>query len=755
MSHSDTPIHLESRDRYLTYALSVVSGRALPDVRDGLKPVQRRILYAMKDMLGLVPEKNHSKSASVVGKVLAELHPHGDSACYEAMVRMAQDFSLRYPLVDGQGNFGSLDGDSPAAYRYTEAKLRPLAMEVIGEIDQETVAFRDNFSSTLQEPVVLPSKVPNLLINGASGIAVGMATSIPPHNLKDTVKAILELLDDPETSNAKLATTIKGPDFPTGCLILNSRKEISEMYTSGRGSIRMRGEWKLEEAQRGKQLIVISSVPYAVNKSQLVEKIADLIIQRKIPQLNDVRDESTEHVRIVLELNSGANAEAAMAYLYKNTTLESNFSVNLTALVPTDNGAVKPELLSLKACLQHFLTFREEVTQNRLNYERKKLLERIHILEGLALIYDKLDEALKIIRKSSGRTDAAEKLRARFKLSEIQSFAVVDMRVYQLSKTNMDEIVAELKLKTGRVREIEGILKDRKKLLKIVRDELGAIAEKYGDKRKSRLETEDQLTEFNAEDYVVHEDIYAVITKDGWIKRLRQNNDVSGTRLREGDAIFSAIACNTKDSIIMLTSKGNIFSMLANDFPASSGYGEPIQKSLKFGDGEKIIACHSSSEVSNGTRLALCSVEGVGYLLTVSDLETLKRSGRRVMKLRGDDSLAVASIVKLDCREVCLVTKAAYGLRIPLKDVMPREAPAVGVQLISVKDGDSLVAAIPVSSATELTITTAQGKSKNISSKEVSTGSRASRGNKILARDEILEVKISEKAEGKSKQLSL
>lgn len=754
MTVTDTPIHTESRDRYLTYALSVVSGRALPDVRDGLKPVQRRILYSMKHHLGLTPDKNHSKSASVVGDVLAKLHPHGDTACYEAMVRMAQDFSLRYPLVDGQGNFGSLDGDSPAAYRYTEAKLRPLAMEVLGEIDEETVAFRDNFSSTIQEPTVLPSRVPNLLINGSSGIAVGMATSIPPHNIRDTVKALLELLADPELSNAKLASTIKGPDFPTGCLILNTRKEISDLYTTGRGSIRMRAEWKLEEGQRGKKLIIITSVPYAINKSQLVEKIADLIIQRKIPQLVDIRDESTDIVRVVMELAPDANPDMALAYLYKNTTLESNFSVNLTALVPTENGAVKPELLSLKACLEHFLVFREEVTKNRLNFEKRKLLDRIHILEGLAIIYDSLDEALKIIRKSDGRSDSAEKLRARFKLTEIQSFAVVDMRIYQLSRTSIDEIQTELAAKTKRVKEIDALLKDRKKLLALIKSELEAIAEKYGDKRKSRMETETEQIEFKAEDYVVHEDVFAIITKDGWIKRIRQNNEVAGTRLREGDSIFSALAVNTKDTIVLFTNRGNIFSISANDFPASSGYGEPIQKSLKFGDGERVVACFPSTNVGDGSKLVLCSKEGVGYLLSVSELVSLKRSGRRVMKLRGTDELAAATLIPFDAKEVCLITKSGYGLRISLSEVLAREAPAVGIQLIAVKDQDQLVSVIVSSSNVPLLATTTQGKVKELMSKDITKGARALRGNKILSRDEIISVTIKVGGPTK-KQLSL
>jgi len=348
MATFPTSLTQESRDRYLTYALSVVSGRALPDVRDGLKPVQRRILFAMLQNLNLKPSNSHRKSAAVVGEVLARFHPHGDIACYEAMVRMAQDFSLRYPLVDGQGNFGSLDGDNAAAYRYTEARLRELALEVIGEINEETVAFRDNFDGTVVEPVVLPSRVPNLLVNGATGIAVGMATSIPPHNLKDTIKALVELSKDPDLSVSKLTSMIKGPDFPTGCSILNSQRELVEMYETGRGSVRMRGEWEVEEMGRGKQSIVISSIPYAVNKSTLVERIAGLIIDRKLPQLVDVRDESTDDVRIVLELASGAEAEVAMAYLFKNTPLESNFAVNLTALVPGEGNSPRPELLSLK-----------------------------------------------------------------------------------------------------------------------------------------------------------------------------------------------------------------------------------------------------------------------------------------------------------------------------------------------------------------------------------------------------------------------
>ena len=411
MAVLDVELIEESRTRYLTYALSVVNSRALPDVRDGLKPVQRRILFAMQNNLHLLPEKSHRKSAAVVGEVLARYHPHGDAACYEALVRMAQDFNFRYPLVDGQGNFGSLDGDSAAAYRYTEAKLTPLALEVIGDIGQETVAERDNFDQTQVEPVVLPSRVPQLLINGTTGIAVGMATTIPPHNLVEVIKALQLLIKEPKATTKKILKIIKGPDFPTGCSIIASKEELQEVYENGRGAIKTRGDYKVESASRGKKLIIITSIPYALDKSSLVEKIADLIVTRKIPQLNDVRDESTDEIRIVLEPISGASPEKIMAYLYKHTPLQQNFNVNLTALAPTDNAySGRPERMSLKAMLSYFIDFREEVTISKLKYELTKLEERAHLLDGLISIFDIIDKVIKVVRASDGRADAASKL---------------------------------------------------------------------------------------------------------------------------------------------------------------------------------------------------------------------------------------------------------------------------------------------------------------------------------------------------------
>ncbi|HSZ81563.1 MAG TPA: DNA topoisomerase (ATP-hydrolyzing), partial [Polyangia bacterium] len=469
----DASLAIEAQRRYLNYAVSVITSRALPDVRDGLKPVQRRILYAMYANLHLYPDGRFRKSATIVGEVLGKFHPHGDTSCYEAMVRMAQPFSTRGLLVDGHGNFGSLDGDGAAAYRYTEARLAPLAMELLSEIKQGTVDFRPNYDGTLEEPIVLPARVPQLLVNGSTGIAVGMATNIPPHNLVEVCEAAVALIDDKTLETKDLLKYVKGPDFPTGGLITNSKKELREIYETGQGGVRVRGEWKSEKGARGGETIVVTSIPYALSKATLVERIADVIIEKKLPLLVDVRDESTDDVRIVLELRPGADPALVMSYLFKHTPLEQSFFVNLTCLVPTENKEIAaPARLNLRSILREFLDFREEVVRRRFEFELAELERRIHILEGFAIIFDLLDEAIRIIRKSDGKADAAEKLIKRFELTAVQTEAILELKLYKLARLEILAITEELKDKRAAAKEIKAILGDKKKLWKVIRDEL-------------------------------------------------------------------------------------------------------------------------------------------------------------------------------------------------------------------------------------------------------------------------------------------
>ncbi|HYS09718.1 MAG TPA: DNA topoisomerase (ATP-hydrolyzing), partial [Myxococcales bacterium] len=458
-SEMEAPLHEEARRRYLNYALSVITSRALPDVRDGLKPVQRRIIYGMFQDHRLTHEAKYQKCAKVVGTIMGQYHPHGDVAIYDALVRMAQDFSLRYPLVDGHGNFGSLDGDAAAAMRYTECRLAALAAELVQELAKRTVDYRPNYDGTQFEPIVIPARLPQLLMNGTTGIAVGMATNIPPHNLGELCDALIDLSKHRDLEVKDLLKHIKGPDFPTGGQILNSKSELRAIYESGQGSVRVRGEWKLEDLPRGGKQIIVTSVPYAVNKSNLVMKFGDLVRERKLTPLVDVRDESTKDVRIVLEIKRDADPELVMAYLYKHTPLQTNFGANLTCLVPTANPEVgTPQRLDLKTILRHFLDFRFQVVTRRFEFDLKQVQQRLHILEGFHKVYDALDEMLKIIRKSEGKEDAAGKLIKRFKLSAEQSDAILEMKLYRLAKLEILVIEKELKEKRAEQKRLKELL---------------------------------------------------------------------------------------------------------------------------------------------------------------------------------------------------------------------------------------------------------------------------------------------------------
>ena len=596
-STENVALHEAAQSRYLNYALSVITARALPDVRDGLKPVQRRILYTMWQQ-NLTADVKHRKCAKVVGDVMGSYHPHGDAALYETLVRMAQSFSLRYPLVDGSGNFGSLDGDSAAAMRYTECRLARISDEMLTEIEQTTVPFRPNYDGTKTEPVVLPARLPNLLINGATGIAVGMATNIPPHNLGEVCTALIKLLDNDEIGNAQLCRYVKGPDFPTGGQILNSQEELKQIYKTGSGSIRLRGTWDIGPDTRTTKTIYIDSIPYTVNKSQLVERIAEVVISRKLPPLLDVKDLSTEDVRIAIEMKKDADEKMVMAYLFKHTPLQINFAVNLTCLEPTDNAEVgRPARLDLKTILRHFLLFRLDVVTKRLEHELAALKKRVHILEGFEKVFDALDEIIRIIRKSDGKADSAEKIMKRFSLDADQTDAILELKIYRLARLEILIIRNELEEKRKRARQIGTLLKDEDSRWKMVRTELEEIQQKYGDpkidKRRTRIESDTGEPEYTADDFIVDEDNVVIVSRDGWVKRQKDVKDLSTTRLREGDGVLAAFAGSTRATCVFFTNFGVAYTARVIDVPASTGYGEPIQRLFKLKDGERIVGALS------------------------------------------------------------------------------------------------------------------------------------------------------------------
>lgn len=590
----DVALHSVTRNRFLNYAVSVITSRALPDVRDGLKPVQRRILYAMYRDLKLTPEKKTLKCAKIVGQVLGNYHPHGDSAVYETLVRMAQDWSLRYPLIEGQGNFGSIDGDGAAAYRYTEAKLQKIAVPYLEEIGKETVDFRSNFDDSGEEPVVLPARVPQLLVNGCTGIAVGVATNIPPHNLREVVDAAVLLIDEPEATTVDLMKKLKGPDFPTGGQLLEDREALTAIYEEGRGRIRVRGEFALEEGKRGEAHIIITSIPYMVNKSSLVESIGAIVMERKVPQLLDVRDESTEEIRVVLVIRKEADPDTVMGYIYKHTAMRSSFHVNMTCLVPDSSPVgIRPDRLSLKEALVHFNNFRYEVTVRRLEHDLRALIDRLHLLDGFRIIFADLDKALDIIRNSDGRAHAAEQLMAAFPLDERQTDAILDMRLYRLGRPDIRSVLTEYVQKTAEKDEIEMLLDSPTRLWALVKSEMLEIAQTHGDSRRTKvLAGGAQETTYDQQSLILDEDATVLLSRDGWVRRVTKVGDLSKARMRQGDELLFAVRGSTLAPIIFFTNYGTAYSFRMHEIPVSSrGYGEPIQASCAFSDGERIISC--------------------------------------------------------------------------------------------------------------------------------------------------------------------
>ncbi|MCH7989812.1 MAG: DNA topoisomerase 4 subunit A [Planctomycetes bacterium] len=588
----------ETRRRYLNYALSVITSRALPDVRDGLKPVQRRILYVMYQDLRLTADAKRRKSMKVCGDTIGNYHPHGEGAVYEALVRMAQDFTLRNPLVDGQGNFGSIMGLPHAAARYTEVKLTSIAERLMSELRFQTVDTRPNYDGMKEEPVVLPAQFPNLLVNGSQGIAVGMATNIPPHNLGEVVNACVHLIKNPNATVAQLMNFIKGPDFPLGGRIVTDHRTLRKAYQEGRGTIKVRGEWKRDPARRkdAENRLVIYSVPYGVSTGPLMEVIGDILDSRKLPQLQDVGDETDEKngLRIVLDLKPGSDPEAVMSYLYKHTNLEQSFSFNTTCLVSNKQGTTVPARLNLAEILHEFLDFRFITVRRRFEFQLKQLEKRLHILKGFVIIFKGLDKALKIIRKSKGKQDAAVKLMRAFPLDEQQTYAILELQLYRISQLEIDHILQEQREKKAEAKRIREILASDRRLWKVVRTELQELAELFDEKRRTSIGSSDDITEYDPQAYIVRENTNVVVTRDGWIKRVGRIQKVENTRVREGDRVLDVLPASTLDNVVFFASHGVAYTLPVDQIPVSSGYGEPLSKHFRLGDGVNVVAALST-----------------------------------------------------------------------------------------------------------------------------------------------------------------
>ena len=742
----DASLEVEARRRYLNYALSVITSRALPDVRDGLKPVQRRILYAMLHDNHLRPDAKHRKSAKVVGDVLGKYHPHGDSSVYDAMVRMAQDWALRVPLVDGSGNFGSLDGDAAAAYRYTECRLAEPAMELLRELDFETVEMRATYDGTSEEPTVLPARFPNLLVNGSTGIAVGMATNIPPHNLREIVDALLALAKNRDIDHVSLMKCINGPDFPTGGQLLNNKVELRQIYKEGTGAIRVRGEYKLEEKKKGGADLIITSIPYAMTKSDLVQKIADVIISRKLPYLLDVRDESTTDVRIVLEIKKDADPNLVMGYLYKHTPLQSSFHVNLTCLVPPEligDGSVpsgappQPKKCGIKEMLEHFLDFRIITTERRFGYQLKKLRERIHILEGFVTIFDALDETIKIIRASDGKEDASGKIQKRFKLDEIQVDAILELKLYKLAKLEINVIRAELDEKGAEAKRIEKILKSDDKLLDVVTGELEEVAVKLGTPRRTKTAAAGaEEMEFDADAFIVDEDAHVVVTKDGWIKRVRELKDPNQTRTREGDAVTHVLPGSTRHPITFFTNRGSAYTIKINDIAPTAGYGDPAQKYFKFADGERIVAAMTlDPRAMVPPTLLAVSRQGLGLRFATTGVsEITTKAGRKYARPKEGDEIIGVVPCNDDDIVVC-ATRDGHVLHCKADEVAKLEGAGRGVTVIKTADDDVVIGFIAGRKADTMTIESEKsGKTFELHADPKEVSSRGGRGHQKMKR---------------------
>ena len=688
----DRDVENEMKSAYMSYAMSVIVSRALPDVRDGLKPVHRRILYTMHED-GLTSDKPYRKSATTVGDVLGRYHPHGDSSVYDAMVRMAQDFSLRYPLIDGHGNFGSIDGDGAAAYRYTEARMSKMSEVMLTDIEKNTVDFMPNFDGRLQEPVVLPAKIPALLVNGSSGIAVGMATNIPPHNLSEVIDGIIKIIDNRETTDEELMTVIKGPDFPTEGIILG-REGIKQAYTTGRGKIIVRAEAEIEEMSGNKQRIIVSSLPYQVNKAKLIENIANLAREKRIEGISDLRDESdrNDRVRIVIELKRDANAQIVLNQLYKNTQMQDTFGVIMLALVNNE-----PKILTLRQCLDHYIAHREQVITRRTKFELDKALARAHILEGLKIALDNIDEVINIIRSSYD--DAKERLMKRFGLSDIQAQAILDMRLKTLSGLQREKIEEEYNELMKLIAHLREILANEQLVLDIIKEELLEIKQKYGDERKTKIVAAEG--EINVEDLIKEEQTVVALTHFGYIKRMpidtyrsqkRGGKGITGISTREEDFVKQIFTASTHDTILFFSNKGKLYRLRGYEIPEAgrTAKGTAIVNLLSLDAGEKISAVIPISDFEDSKYLLMATKNGLIKKTPLQEYNSSRKTGLLAITLKDDDELIDVRLT--DGQDnVVLVTEKGLCITFDEKDVRPVGRSAQGVLGIRLDEDDTVI----------------------------------------------------------------
>lgn len=731
------PVDIESemKKSFIDYAMSVIVDRALPDVRDGLKPVHRRILYAMYE-LGFTPDKAYRKCATTVGEVLGKYHPHGDAAVYDSLVRMAQDFSLRYMLVDGHGNFGSVDGDSPAAMRYTEARLSKLAMEMLSDINKDTVDFKPNFDEHEMEPVVLPSRFPNLLVNGSTGIAVGMATNIPPHNLTEVIEGINKVIDNPEITGEDLNKIIKGPDFPTAGTIVG-KQGIRDAYRTGRGRIIVRAEANIEPMSNNKQRIIVTELPYQVNKARLIERIAELVKNKKIEGISDLRDESDRTgMRIVIELKREANSNVVLNQLYKNTQMQETFSVNMLALVQTEEKKFEPRVINLRQAIDYYIEHQKDVIRRRTKFELDKAEARAHILEGLRIAIDHLDEVIRIIRSSNTETKAKEGLMERFGLSEKQAQAIVDMRLGRLTGLEREKLENEYRELLEKIKYYREVLANEFMVLNIVKDELAVIKEKYGDERRTKIIADEG--EIDLDDLIQEEESVITLTHFGYIKRLpadtyksqkRGGKGIVGISTREEDFVENLFITSTHHFLLFFTNKGRVYRMKAYEIPESGrqAKGTAIVNLLQLDQDEKVTTVIPVAEYKEGLYLMMATRNGFVKKTDLMEYDNIRKGGLTAVVLRESDELIDVKLTDGN-QDIMLVTRDGMSIRFNETDARPIGRVSQGVKGIDMEEDDYVIGMEVCIENVSLLVVTENGFGKRTELDEYKVQSRSGKG---------------------------